>query len=111
MENYPYWPDDNVGLSVQYNTPLCYPDVGVSGVVLLKRVRLGLFADGFAWRGLNGLGRSAMGVMATCGGELWLDTSWFRLPSEGDLSIRLALYEDAIHWGVPVISGGVSVNF
>ena len=111
VENYPYWPDDNVSLSVQYNTPLCYPDVGVSGVVLLKRVRLGLFADGMAWRGLNGLGRSAMGVMATCGGELWLDTSWFRLPSEGDLSIRLALYEDAIHWGVPVISGGVSVNF
>ena len=108
---HPYWPDDNVGLSLQYATPLCYPDVGVSGVVLLKRVRLSLFADGLAWRGLNSLGQSALGAMATCGGDLYLDTSWFRLPSEGDLSLRLSLYEDAIHWGRPVISGGVSVNF
>ena len=109
--SYPYWPDDNAGLSVQYATPLCYPDVGVSGVMLLKRIRLSLFADGMTWRGLNGIGRSAYGLMATCGGDLYLDTSWFRLPSEGDLSLRLSLYEDALHWGRPVISGGVSVNF
>ena len=111
MDSHPYWPDDNVGLSLQYATPLCYPDVGISGVVLLKRVRLAVFADGLAWRGLDSVGRSTYGAMATCGGDLYLDTSWFRLPSEGDLSVRLSLYEDAIRWGRPVISGGVSVSF
>ena len=111
VEDYAVWPDDNVGLSLQYATPLCYPDVGISGVVLLKRVRLGVFADAMAWRGLDSMGGERWSGMVTCGGDVWIDTSWFRLPSQGDLSLRVSLYKDALHKGAPVVSAGVNVNF
>lgn len=109
--NYNYWPDDNTSLSLQYSTPLCYPDVGIKGVVLLKRVRLSLFADGLLWRGLNQMGASEIDGMVTVGGDVWLDTSWFRLPAEGDLSLRVSCYADALHRDRPMISVGAGINF
>lgn len=106
------YPDDMVGGSVQYDTPLCYPDWGASGVVMLKRVRLSLFADTLWGRVPTAEGEPRKWSDATTfGGDLWLDTSWLRLPEQGDLTLRIGCYFDRHEWHKPTFSAGVNLNF
>lgn len=105
------YPDDLVGYSVQYDTPLCYPDWGAKGIVMLKRVRASLFVDslwGRVWREDKARKWSDA---TTFGADLWLDTSWLRLPEQGDLTIRLGLYFDTRLLSKPTLSGGLNLNF
>lgn len=104
-------PDEQIGGSIEYSAPLCYPDVGVEGIVLLKRVRGSLFADalyGKVWT--KDKSKQWSGVV-TFGGELWLDTSWLRLPDQGDLTFRLGCYIDPYNWRKPTFTGGLNLNF
>lgn len=105
------FPDERIGGGVEYNTPLCYPDVGWSGVVLLKRVRATLFAEGLYGRLWTKDGSKRWGGSVTFGTDVWLDTSWLRLPDQGDLTFKLGLYVDPNHWNEPTITGGLNLNF
>ena len=105
------YPDDQLGWSVQYTTPLLYPDRGIEGIVMLKRVRGALFVEslsGRLWTSDRSIRRDGT---VTLGGEMWLDTSWLRLPEQGDLSFRLGCYFDSRELSKPTFSGGFSVNF
>ena len=104
-------PDDRFGGSVQYDVPLCYPDWGVSGVVMLKRVRASLFVDTLWGRLWTEDGSKRWSDTTTFGADLWLDTSWLRLPEQGDLTIRLGLYFDTQELSKPTLSGGLALNF
>lgn len=105
------YPDDLVGGSVQYDTPICYPDWGASGVVMLKRVRASLFVDTLWGRVWTESGERMWSDATTFGSDLWLDTSWLRLPEQGDLIIRIGCYFDTRHLTKPTISGGLALNF
>lgn len=105
------YPDDQLGGSVQYDTPLCYPDWGVSGVVMVKRLRASLFVDTLWGRLWTESGRRVWSDATTFGADLWADTSWLRLPEQGDLTLRLGLYFDIRHLSKPTIAGGLNLNF
>lgn len=105
------YPDDRVGYSLQYDTPLLYPDRGIEGIVLLKRVRGSLFVEGLSGRLWTQSGARVWRGTTTFGGDLWFDTAWLRLPSQGDLSFRVGCYFDAAELTNPTFSGGFSVNF
>lgn len=104
------YPDNLTGLSVQYDTPLCYPDWGWSGVVLVKRLRLGAFVDTL-WGFLSNGTRSVSSNITTVGCDLRVDTSWLRLPSQGDLTLRVGCYFDVRDLGHPTPSFGIGTNF
>lgn len=105
------YPDDQIGGSLQYDTPLCYPDWGISGIVMLKRVRASLFIDSLWGRVWTESGRRLWSDATTFGTDLWLDTSWLRLPEQGDLTIRVGCYFDTRALSKPTISGGLNLNF
>ncbi len=105
------YPDDLVGGSVQYDAPLCYPDLGIRGVVMLKRVRASLFVDTLWGRLWTEDGSRQWGGATTFGGDVYLDTSWLRLPPQGDLSIKLGLYFDTQFLSEPTFTGGLALNF
>lgn len=106
------YPDDMVAGSLQYDAPLCYPDWGLKGVVMLKRVRASLFVDTLWGRLATAEGEPRKWSDATTlGADLWLDTSWLRLPEQGDLTIRVGCYFDTRAWLKPTITGGVNLNF
>ena len=105
------YPDDLVGYSVQYDTPLCYPDWGAKGVVMLKRVRASLFVDSLWGRMWREDKARVWSDATTFGTDLWFDTSWLRLPEQGDLTIRLGLYFDSRELSKPTLSGGLNLNF
>ncbi len=104
-------PDNQVGASVEYCTPLCYPEVGIEGIVLLKRLSLSLFGDVL----VAGANYTDGGFMYkgpwSVGANLMADTSWLRLPEQGDLSLRLSCYLVGGHLNRPVFSAGASVAF
>lgn len=106
------YPDDLVGGSVQYDTPLCYPDWGVSGIVMVKRVRASLFVDTLWGREPTAEGTPRKWSDATTfGADLWIDTSWLRLPEQGDLTLRVGCYIDRHEWQKPTFSAGINLNF
>ena len=105
------YPDDVMGGSLQYDVPLCYPDLGIRGIVMLKRVRMSLFVDTLWGRMWTEDGSRKWGDATTFGGELYLDTSWLRLPSQGDLSIKLGLYFDTRFLSEPTFTSGFALNF
>lgn len=105
------YPDDQIGVGLQYDTPLLYPDRGIGGIVLLKRVRASLFVESLQGRLWMSDGRRVWQGATTFGGDIWLDTSWLRLPSQGDLSFRLGCYFDAKEVSKPTFSAGFGVNF
>ncbi len=105
------YPDDQVGLSLQYDTPLCYPDVGISGVVLLKRLRLSLFAETLQGRLWTESGERVWRGAKCVGADLWADTSWLRLPEQGDLTIKVGAYFDLDEWRKPTFTAGLNLNF
>lgn len=47
----------------------------------------------------------------SAGVNLMADTSWLRLPEQGDLALRLSCYFVGGHLDRPVVSGGASVAF
>ena len=105
------YPDDMIGGSVQYDTPVCYPDWGVSGIVMIKRVRALLFVDTLWGRMWMEDGSRRWGDATTFGGDIYVDTSWLRLPEEGDLTIKLGLYFDTCAFTKPTFTGGLALNF
>ncbi len=105
------YPDDQIGLGVQYDTPLLYPDWGVEGIVLLKRVRGSLFAESLMGRLWTNSPKAIWDGTVCVGGDVWLDTSWLRLPDQGDISFRLGCYFDTRELSKPTFSAGFSVNF
>lgn len=105
------YPDDMIGGSVQYDTPLCYPDWGVKGLVSIKRLRLGLFVDSLWGRVPTAEGEPRKWEDATTfGADLWIDTSWLRLPEQGDVTFRVGCYFDRKVLLKPTITGGVALN-
>ncbi|MBO7198234.1 MAG: hypothetical protein J6V28_05520 [Tidjanibacter sp.] len=105
------YPDDQIGYSVQYNTPILYPDWGLRGIFLLKRISVGLFADGLYGRlWMEDKSRRWDGT-TTFGLDLQMDTSWLRLPDQGDLTIRAGLYIDPRDPSHPTPSFGLNLNF
>lgn len=61
--------------SVNYQLPLCYPNIGINGFFFLKRIRLNLFAD-FAAVNLYNADR----YDSVCYGvETYFDVNWFNL--------------------------------
>jgi hypothetical protein len=105
------YPDDQIGLGVQYDTPLLYPDRGIEGIVLLKRVRGSLFAESLMGRLWTDSPKAIWDGTVCVGGDVWLDTSWLRLPDQGDISFRLGCYFDTRELSKPTFSAGFSVNF
>lgn len=105
------YPDDRIGGSVQYDVPLCYPDWGVSGVVMIKRVRASLFVDTLWGRLWMEDGSRKWEGATTFGGDVFVDTSWLRLPSQGDLSLKFGLYFDTQHLAKPTFTSGFALNF
>lgn len=105
------YPDDQIGYSLQYDVPLLYPDRGIKGLVMLKRVRGSLFVEGLQGRIWTSDGSRVWRGATTFGGDIWLDTSWLRLPPQGDLSFRVGCYFDTQELQKPTFSGGFSVNF
>lgn len=105
------YPDDQLGFGVQYDTPLCYPDRGIEGIVMLKRVRGSLFAEGLAGRLWTDSPTPIWDGTVCVGGDVWLDTSWLRLPEQGDLSFRVGCYFDLREPSKPTFSAGFNVNF
>lgn len=106
------WPDSQVGGSLQYSAPLCYPDVGVTGVMLLKRVRYNLFVDALV--GKRPVSGGVVGYRGyfTTGADLYADTSWFRLPEQADVSLRLSCYYVPIAREQKVsLSVGANISF
>ncbi|MBQ1214355.1 MAG: hypothetical protein IIX81_04970, partial [Tidjanibacter sp.] len=104
-------PDNQVGASVEYITPLCYPEVGIEGIVLLKRVSLSLFGDLLVAGANYKVGGYMYKGPWSVGANLMADTSWLRLPSQGDLSLRASCYFVSGHLDRPVLSAGASVAF
>lgn len=105
------YPDDMMGGSVQYDTPLCYPDWGVRGLVSIKRLRLGLFVDTLWGRVPTAADEPRKWEdVTTFGADLWIDTSWLRLPEQGDLTLRAGCYFDRKELSKPTFSVGVSLN-
>ncbi len=104
------YPDNLTGLSVQYDTPLCYPDWGWSGVVLVKRLRLGAFVDSL-WGNISNGTKSVGSNITTFGCDLRIDTSWLRLPEQGDLTLRVGCYFDVRDLAHPTPSFGIGTNF
>ena len=104
-------PDNQVGASVEYITPLCYPEVGIEGIVLLKQVSLSLFGDLLVAGANYKVGGYMYKGPWSVGANLMADTSWLRLPSQGDLSLRASCYFVSGHLGRPVLSAGASVAF
>lgn len=104
-------PDDQIGASVEYITPLCYPEVGIPGIVLLKRVSMSLFGDlliaGANYKNVGYLYEGPWSV----GANLLADTSWLRLPDQGDLTLRLSCYFVKGHLNRPILSAGGSIAF
>ncbi len=105
------YPDDLFGGSLQYDTPLAYPDWGVSGIVMVKRLRASLFVDTLWGRLWTESGKRAWSDATTFGADLWADTSWLRLPEQGDLTLRLGCYFDIRNLLHPTITGGLNLNF
>lgn len=105
------YPDDLFGGSLQYDTPLTYPDWGLKGIVMVKRLRASLFVDTLWGRLWTESGERAWSDATTFGVDLWADTSWLRLPEQGDLTLRLGCYFDVRHLSKPTISGGLNLNF
>lgn len=105
------YPDDMIGGSVQYDVPICYPDWGVSGIVQIKRLRGSLFVDTLWGRLWMADGSRRWGDATTCGGELYVDTSWLRLPEEGDVTFKVGLYFDTRELLKPTFTGGLALNF
>lgn len=105
------YPDDKFGFSLQYDTPLVYPDKGLKGIFSLKRIRLSLFAEGLYGRLWVSDGSRHWRGVTTFGGDLWFDTSWLRLPEQGDLTFRLGCYIDPNVPDKPTFAGGFNVNF
>ena len=105
------YPDDVIGGSVQYDTPLCYPDWGVKGLVSIKRLRLGLFVDTLWGRVPTAEGEPRRWDDATTfGADLWIDTSWLRLPEQGDVTFRVGCYFDRKVLLKPTFTGGIALN-
>lgn len=104
-------PDDLLGGSVQYDCPIAYPDWGISGIVLIKRVRASLFVDTLWGRLWTESGAKMWSGATTFGTDLWLDTSWLRLPEQGDLTLRVGCYFDTGQLLQPTITGGLNLNF
>ncbi len=104
-------PDDTIGGSVQYDVPLCYPDWGASGIVMIKRVRASLFVDTLWGRVWREDGARMWSDATTLGVDLWADTSWLRLPEQGDLTFRVGCYFDRRYLSKPTFSGGLNLNF
>lgn len=105
------YPDDQIGGSVQYDTPLFYPDWGASGIVMIKRLRASLFVDTLWGRVWREDGAKAWSGATTLGVDLWADTSWLRLPEQGDLTFRVGCYFDRREPTKPTITGGLNLNF
>lgn len=105
------YPDDLLGGSLQYDAPLAYPDWGIKGVVMIKRLRGSLFVDTLWGRLWKADGKNEWSDTTTFGADLWIDTSWFRLPEQGDLTFRVGSYFDIRHLSKPTISGGLNLNF
>ncbi len=105
------YPDDRVGYSVQYDTPICYPDAGLSGIVMLKRIRASLFVEGLYGRLWTESGARLWRGTSTFGSDVWFDTSWLRLPKQGDITFRVGFYFDPTDLLNPTISGGFNLNF
>jgi hypothetical protein len=105
------YPDDRIGYSVQYDTPLCYPDGGLSGIVMLKRIRASFFAEGLYGRLWTENGARIWRGTTTFGSDVWFDTSWLRLPKHGDITLRVGIYFDPTDILHPTISGGFNLNF
>lgn len=106
------YPDENVAASLQYNTPLWYPDRGIEGIVLIKRLSLSLFADGIVGRlWTEDRGVRMMDGTVTFGANLTVDSSWLRLPEQGDLTFRAGIYFDARDLAHPTPSFGMNLNF
>ncbi len=104
-------PDNQVGASVEYCTPLCYPNVGLEGIVLLKRLSLSLFGETLmAGANYKDGGWGYKGPWSV-GANLVADTAWLRLPEQGDLGLRLSCYFVSGHLHRPVFSAGASVAF
>lgn len=95
-------PMDYRAAAVDYQLPLCYPDWGLRGIFLLKRIRLNVYYDYAQYRNylMSRFAKNQWGLPATMhrstawsyGGTLYLDTSLLRLPSQADLAIALSLY-------------------
>lgn len=105
------YPDDLWGGSLQYDTPLAYPDWGAKGIVMVKRLRASLFVDTLWGRLWTESGERVWSDATTFGVDLWADTSWLRLPEQGDLTLRLGCYFDTRHLSHPTITGGLNLNF
>ena len=105
------YPDDRIGYSVQYDTPLCHPDGGLSGIVMLKRIRASFFAEGLYGRLWTESGARIWRGTTTFGSDVWFDTSWLRLPKQGDITFRVGFYFDPTDILNPTISGGFNLNF
>ena len=105
------YPDDLFGGSLQYDTPLAYPDWGAQGIVMIKRLRGSLFVDTLCGRVWTESGERVWSDATTFGVDLWADTSWLRLPEQGDLTFRLGCYFDTRHLSHPTIAGGLNLNF
>lgn len=108
------WPDNRYGASVDYVAPLWYPDAGIPGVVLLKRVRMSLFGDYLQGDKITAGPTGPQwtrSVAFSFGGNLCFDTSWFRLPQEADMALQLSCYLVGGHEDSPVFGVGVEMNF
>lgn len=105
------YPDDMIGGSVQYDVPLCYPDWGWSGVVMIKRVRASLFVDSLWGRLWMEEGVRRWTDATTFGTDIFVDTSWLRLPEEGDVTFKMGLYFDTRELLKPTFTGGLALNF
>ncbi len=96
-------PVDYSAFSVDYELPLFYPDGGIRGLVLLKRVRGGIGYDYAQYtsyfastRSLNEAGLpnifNQRSAVYSIGGSIVLDMVPLRMPSAAQFSLRLQLF-------------------
>ena len=108
--------------SVNYQLPLCYPEIGIPAIIYFKRIRLNAGFDyaSFDKQSFVADKDPQPGDIANIterrkhlfayGGDLTFDVNFFRMPSAATVAITLSVYKPHGKKGM-FVSGGVGLSF
>ena len=108
--------------SVNYQLPLCYPEIGIPAIIYFKRIRLNAGFDyaSFDKQSFVADKEPEPGDIANIemrrkhlfayGGDLTFDVNFFRMPSAATVALTLSVYKPHGKKGM-FVSGGVGLPF
>ena len=96
--------NEYMAFAVDYELPVCYPDMGIPSIIYFRRIRLNIAGDYARYKDMSGSFHNVFSY----GGELSFDFNPIRIPASVNTAISISIFKPSNKNGV-VVGGGISL--